>query len=81
MVIPQIEVSLLESISEYIKNETFLSVGDGVNKTLICPKEIVYKGGFYILRALDYIVNKVEEFEISNNVFVPYSKSPIIELL
>lgn len=64
--IEEIKEKRIEAIKKVIKNRGNLLLKAGRYKTLIRPRNLTYRGGYYYLRAYDYLANKIEEFEFKN---------------
>jgi len=63
--IEEVEDSTFKLLQKTIVNSGYLGVNFKEVKSLIKPRNIAARGGYYYLRAYDYLTNKVEEIEIT----------------
>ncbi|RKR84269.1 WYL domain-containing protein [Mucilaginibacter gracilis] len=76
--IEEVDASTILALSQIIKRSGFVNIKTEKLETLAKPRNIAYRGGYYFLRAYDYLLNKVEEFDIVQATTFAKIKSPFI---
>ena len=64
--IVKVDETIMVTLKHVIDCNGFLRIKYGKFETLARPRNITYRGGYYFLRAYDYLSNKVKEFEIKD---------------
>ena len=77
--VEEVSSELISKITKCISNSGYLNFKKLKVETLCKPRNIAYRGGYYFLRAFDYLSNKVEEFEINESSTFNIIKQPFIE--
>jgi hypothetical protein len=76
--IEEVDETTILALSQVIKHSGFVNIKTEKTETLAKPRNIAYRGGYYFLRAYDYLSNKVEEFEIVQATTFTKIESPFI---
>ncbi|MDY0904253.1 WYL domain-containing protein [Pedobacter sp. CFBP9032] len=71
--VDEIKLSLLQGT---INKSGYLAISSVKGISLVKPRHIANRSGYYYLRAYDYITNKVEEIEITQRTAVRPIKNP-----
>ncbi|WP_198170283.1 WYL domain-containing protein [Mucilaginibacter arboris] len=69
----------LVEIQKIIQKSGYLMVGNSLKKTLIQPKNISHKGGYYYLRGFNYLTNRMEEYNLKASTSVRSVTTPFTE--
>ena len=77
--IEQIPEKRLAEIQKIIEKSAHLKIGIGSKRTIIKPKSIAHRCGYYYLRGFDYVSNKVLEFELKSTTKLKDISNPILE--
>jgi len=77
--IEDIDSKVIAMLMKNIARSGYLSSKTPKMETLCKPRNIAYRGGYYFLRAYDYLSNKVEEFEIQPLTIFTTIKTPFID--
>ncbi|WP_130857905.1 helix-turn-helix transcriptional regulator [Olivibacter jilunii] len=77
--IEEVNPETISTLTRCIKRSGYLTVKGTNTKTVCKPRNIASRGGYYFLRAYDYLSNKVEEFEIIPSNTFTVSKTPFLE--
>jgi hypothetical protein len=73
-VVEKVDDLQLLKIQEAIDSGICLKVGSEEEQTIIRPKYIVSRSGYYFIRAYDYSLNKITETKIGVDKFIPTIK-------
>ncbi|MFS2185596.1 WYL domain-containing protein [Mucilaginibacter sp. Mucisp84] len=67
----------LSSLQKIIERSGYIKIGIPGNTTLVKPKSIAYRGGYYFLRGFDYLSNRIEEFELNSSTKIKNIAKPV----
>jgi len=59
-----IDETILLTIQNTINKSKYLKIGTASGDTICKPRTLTYRSGYYLLRAYDYLANKIIEFNI-----------------
>jgi hypothetical protein len=77
-IIEEVDETSVLALSQVIKRSGFVNIKTEELQTLAKPRNIAYRGGYYYLRAYDYLSNKVEEFDMVQTTAFTKIKSPFV---
>jgi hypothetical protein len=74
--IENVDEKTIATLTSIIENRGYVRIETNALLTIAKPRNLAYRGGFYYLRAYDYLSNKVEELEVNANTIFSFIKSP-----
>ncbi len=74
--IEEVDAEIILMLTKNIEKSGYLIIKTAKAETLAKPRNIAYRGGYYFLRAYDYLSNKVEEIDILFSTKFSSIKSP-----
>ena len=76
--IEEIDEKIILGLANIIERSGYVNIKTDKSETLAKPRNVAYRGGYYFLRAYDYLSNKVEEIEILPSTVFAKIKSPFV---